>query len=80
MMFNNADIKFPVISGEDGNPEEITHGKYIKLLESQDREVSKAAFMGLYETYGKFKNTLAATYRANVKQAGFFAKARKYES
>ena len=80
MMFNNADVKFPVITGEDGNPEEITHGKYIKLLESQDREVRKAAFMGLYGTYGKFKNTLAATYRANVKQSGFFAKARKYES
>ena len=80
MMFNNADIKFPVIAGEDGEPVEITHGKYVKLLESQDREVRKAAFMGLYETYGKFKNTLAATYCANVKQAGFFAKARKYES
>ena len=80
MMFNNADVKFPVITGEDGEPEEITHGKYIKLLESQDREVRKAAFMGLYGTYGKFKNTLAATYRANVKQSGFFAKARKYES
>lgn len=80
MMFNNADLKFPVITGEDGEPEEITHGKYIKLLESQNREVRKAAFEGLYGAYGKFKNTLAATYRANVKQAGFFAKARKYES
>ena len=80
MMFNNADIKFPVITREDGEPVEITHGKYIKLLESQDREVRKAAFTGLYESYGKFKNTLAATYRANVKQAGFFAKARKYNS
>ena len=80
MMFNNADIKFPNITGEDGETVEITHGKYVKLLESQDREVRKAAFTGLYETYGKFKNTLAATYRANVKQAGFFAKARKYES
>lgn len=80
MMFNNADIKFPVITGEDGEPVEITHGKYVKLLESQNREVRKAAFEGLYESYGKFKNTLAATYRANVKQAGFFAKARKYES
>ena len=80
MMFNNADIKFPVIKGEDGEPVEITHGKYVKLLESQNREVRKAAFEGLYESYGKFKNTLAATYRANVKQAGFFAKARKYES
>lgn len=80
MMFNNADLKFPVITGENGEPEEITHGKYIKLLESQNREVRKAAFEGLYGAYGKFKNTLAATYRANVKQAGFFAKARKYES
>lgn len=80
MMFNNADIKFPTITGENGEPVEITHGKYIRLLESQNREVRKAAFMGLYKTYGKFKNTLAATYRANVKQAGFFAKARKYKS
>ena len=59
---------------------EITHGKFVKLLESQNRDVRKAAFQGLYETYKKYKNTLAATYRANVKQAGFFAKARKYES
>ena len=80
MMFNNADIKFPVITGEDGEPVEITHGKYVKLLESQNRDVRKAAFEGLYGAYGKFKNTLAATYRANIKQAGFFAKARKYES
>ena len=80
MMFNNADIKFPTITGEDGEPVEITHGKYIKLLESQNREVRKAAFEGLYESYGKFKNTLAAVYRSNVKQAGFFAKARKYKS
>ena len=80
MMFNNADIKFPVIKGEDGEPVEITHGRYVKLLESQNRDVRKAAFEGLYGAYGKFKNTLAATYRANVKQAGFFAKARKYES
>ena len=80
MMFNNADLKFPVITGEDGEPVEITHGKYIKLLESQNREVRKAAFEGMYGAYGKFRNTLAATYRANVKQAGFFAKARKYES
>lgn len=80
MMFNNADVKFPVITGEDGEPVEITHGKYAQLMESQNREVRKAAFEGLYEPYGKFRNTLAATYRANVKQAGFFAKTRNYPS
>jgi len=80
MMFNNADIKFPTITGEDGNPVEITHGKYVSLLESQDRSVREAAFKGLYESYGKFINTIAATYKANVKQESFFAKARKYPS
>ena len=80
MMFNNADIKFPTITGEDGEPVEITHGKYVSLLESQDRSVREAAFKGLYETYGKFINTLSAVYRSNVKQACFFAKARKYSS
>lgn len=80
MMFNNADIKFPTITGEDGNPVEITHGKYVSLLESQDRSVREAAFKSLYETYGKFINTIAATYKANVKQESFFAKARKYPS
>ena len=80
MMFNNADIKFPVITGEDGKPVEITHGRYGRLIESQDRTVREAAFKGLYDSYGKFINTIAATYRANVKQACFFAKARKYPS
>lgn len=80
MMFNNADIKFPTITGEDGNPVEITHGKYGSLMESQDRSVREATFKGIYDSYGKFINTIAATYRANVKQSGFFAKARKYPS
>lgn len=80
MMFNNADIKFPTITGEDGEPVEITHGKYGRLIESKDRSVREAAFKGLYESYGKFINTIAATYKANVKQETFFAKVRKYPS
>ena len=80
MMFNNADIKFPVIKDENGNDVEITHGRYGRFIESQNREVREAAFKGLYSSYDKFINTIAATYRANVKQSGFFAKVRKYPS
>jgi len=80
MMFNNADIKFPTIQGEENEPVEITHGKYGSLIESKDRSVREAAFKGLYESYGKFINTIAATYKANVKQETFFAKVRKYPS
>lgn len=80
MMFNNADIKFPTIKDENGNDVEITHGRYGSLMESQDRRVREETFKGIYDSYGKFINTIAATYRANVKQECFFAKARKYPS
>lgn len=79
-MFNNADIRFPEIMGEDGVPVEVTHGSFISLLQSKDRRVRKDAFASLYGVYGKYRNTLAATYRANVTQEVFYARARKYGS
>lgn len=79
-MFNNADVKFPVITGENGEGIKITHGNYISLMESQDRRIRRDAFEGLYSVYAQYRNTLAAAFSANVKQAVFYAKARKYES
>lgn len=79
-MFNNADIKFPEIEDENGNMVEITHGRYGLLMESKNRRVRKDAFEGVYSVYKKYKNTLAATYNANVKAEAFYAKARKYPS
>ncbi|CRZ33773.1 oligopeptidase F [Herbinix hemicellulosilytica] len=78
--FNNADLKFPEIKDEDGNLVRITHGRYIRLMESNDRRVRQDAFKAVYETYGNFKNTLAATFSSNIKQELFFTKARKYGS
>ncbi|MFU0826882.1 MAG: Oligoendopeptidase F [Lachnoclostridium sp.] len=79
-MFNNADLKFPEIKNENGEMVELTHGRYISFLESPDRRVRKDAFQALYATYNKYKNMLAATYAANVKQEAFYAKVRKYPS
>ena len=79
-MFNNADIKFPEITDENGDSVRITHGRFIKLMESSDRRVREEAFKNLYNTYYSFRNTLAATYSANVKQELFYTKARKYNS
>lgn len=79
-MFNNADVKFPVITGENGEGIQITHGNYISLMESQDRRIRKDAFEGLYSVYAQYSNTLAAAFSSNVKQAVFYAKAKKYES
>lgn len=79
-MFNNADVRFPEITGEDGEKLQITHGNFISLMKSPDRQVRKAAFEGLYSEYKKFSNTLAAAMGSNLKQAYFYAKTRNYTS
>lgn len=79
-MFNNADVQFPEILDEHGEPVRVTHGRFVPLEESADRRVRKDAFEAFYHTYEKFKNTLAATYSGQVKQQMFMARARKYNS
>lgn len=79
-MFNNADIKFPTIKDEDGNEVELTKGRYVTFMESKNRRVRKEAFEALFSTYEKYKNTLAATFNANIKKDIFYMKARKFNS
>jgi len=79
-MLNNADIKFPIITDENGNQVELTKGNYGRFMESSDRRVRKEAFKGLYSTYGKMKNTLSATLSAAIKKDIFYSKCRKYSS
>lgn len=79
-MFNNADITFPEITGEDGEKVRLTHGRYISFLESSNRGVREEAFQAMYDTYKSFRNTLAATYAGKLKSHWFYAKARKYDS
>ena len=79
-LFNNADLKFDKIQGEDGQPTDMSNGRYISFLSSPNRDVRKAAFMSMYKAFGQFKNTLASTYNANAKKASFYAKTRHYAS
>lgn len=79
-MFNNADIKFPVIKDEDGNDIEVTKGRYIQLLESRDRTVREAAFRALYSSYEANRNTLASMLLSNVKKNKFYSSIRNYDS
>lgn len=79
-MLNNADIKFPTIVDEKGNEIELTKGRYIQIMEKTDRRVRKDAFDGIYSTYSKQKNTLAALLNANIKANIFNARARKFTS
>src|SRR5699024_9626958 len=79
-MLNNADLTFPSILNENGEEVDVTHGRYIGFMESKDREVRKAAFHSMYDTFGNYRNTFAATLNGNVKKNNFYAKARMYDS
>lgn len=80
MAFNNADIDFGTIQNEAGEETALTNGRYTSFMESENREVRRAAFQRLYQVYGKHKNMLAATFEANLKQARFFSSMRQYPS
>lgn len=79
-VLNNADLTFPTIRDEKGKEIEITHGRYIHLMESDDRRIRKETFQGMYGTYEKFKNTFASTLAGLVKKNNFQASIRRYSS
>ncbi|HYG57829.1 MAG TPA: M3 family oligoendopeptidase, partial [Symbiobacteriaceae bacterium] len=79
-MLDNADMRFPKIKDENGNEVDLTKGRFIRFLESPDRRVRADAFTALYDTYSKFRNTLAATHASSVKKDVFYARARNYPS
>ncbi len=79
-MLNNADLQFPSIKNENGEELELTQGRYVRFLESDDRQVREDAFRAMYGTYGKFRNTFATTLSGNVKRDNVNALVRNYTS
>ncbi len=79
-MFNGADIDFPVVKDSEGKEIKLTHGNFVPIQTGTDRELRERAFKAFYGTYDKMKNTLAATFNANVSQAVFYADVRHYNS
>ena len=79
-MFDNADLKFPEIVDENGNKVELTKGRYQLFMRSNDRALRQRAWEAYYQTYENWKNTLAASLNAEVKNNIFYARARKFNS
>lgn len=79
-MLTNGDMTFPNIKDETGSFVELSEERYYRLIRSKDRDVRKSAFEGIHRTYASFKNTLAASYSASVKEDVFSSKIRRYSS
>ena len=79
-ILDNAGIVFPMVHDEDGNEVQLSHGNYITLVESKNREVRKEAYEALYSVYEQYQHTYAKTLQTNVKVHNYNAKARKFSS
>jgi len=78
--FDNADLKFPPVLDENGVEQELTHGKYINFLQSNDRAVRERAFRAMHGEFFKWRNTLAATLGGTVKSHVALSRVRGYAS
>jgi len=79
-ILDNADIVFPFVKDEDGNEVQLSHGVYMRLVESKNREVRRGAYEALYSTYEQYQHTYAKTLQTNVKVQNYRAKIRNYKS
>ncbi|NOG44925.1 MAG: oligoendopeptidase F [Calditrichaeota bacterium] len=79
-MFDNADIKFPIIKDKNEKDIRLTNALYGKYQQSPNRRLRKDSYIGLHKPYLDTRNTLAASYSAIVKSHIFNTRARNYKS
>lgn len=79
-MLNTADMTFPDVKNGKGETVKLTHGNFVPLLESKERDVRENVFKTYYKEYDKLKNTIGTALASEVKKNVFFSKARKYET
>ncbi len=77
---NDTELDFGVVQGEAGKPVPLTHGNFLMLLESPEREVRREAFHRYYAQYARHKRTLAAALGGSIHSDNFLARARHYGS
>ena len=79
-VLNNVDMSFGTIVDTDGKEKDLTHGTYVRFLESKDRAVRKTAYENLYTEYRSLNHTISSIYSNNVRRNAVSASLRKYNS
>jgi len=79
-IFTNADLKLPVVEGEDGDMIELSHGRYYSAMYSKDREYRARVFEAYLGSYKNYINTFTVLFNGNLKTNIFNARARNFNS
>lgn len=79
-MLNNADIKFADAVDSKGRSHPVTHGSYIKHMESKDRVLRESAYNSMYDAYKNLINAISSAYNYNTKTDVVTSRIRKFAS
>ncbi len=77
---DNADINLGDIIDEEGKNVKLTNSNYIKYMGSKNRNVRESAFNNMYNYWNSIKNTIATTYKGQIKENFFNSNVKKYNS
>jgi len=79
-MLINTDLNYGKILDEEGKEVELTNSNYSTYLESNDRNVRKAAFEAMYKEIQAHENTFASILATEILNNNKIAKIRKFKS
>lgn len=77
---DNADLRFGLVTDEDGNEFELTKARHGLLLRSPDRATRQRSYEAFTGSYLAHKHTLAAMHSASVRNDVFYARARNHDT
>jgi oligoendopeptidase F len=76
----NVDMKFGVLTAEDGQEVALSQSTYLSFLHKQDRDLRCRAFHQFYQEFGDHKYSLASALASSIRADVFSAKIRNYPS
>ncbi len=76
----DVDMELPKIKDENGEEVQLTAGNFGVFRINPNKGVRDAAFNGMFGTYKKYNNTIAANYAGEIKEHIFRAKVRNFDS
>lgn len=79
-ILTNADLAFPTIEDERGQRVQVSHARFGRLMESNDRRVRHDAFTAMYGAFGQLRNTIGTTLAASTRTHALGARMRGYQS
>lgn len=79
-IIRNSEIQFGTIKDENGEEVKLNNENFTLLLRSSDRRVRHDAFMSLYDSYSRYKDTFASCMNGNIASVSKINKIKGYKN